>query len=265
MMLRLTWLPVVFIALLCVSAAGAKTASPLDADQLELRWQQYADRALQTRPALDFPYAHCFTRAAAAHDLPETLLLAVARGESDFKPDARSKANAIGLMQILWPDTARHLGLNRMAEVLDPCTNVDAGARYLKELLRRYDGNLHRSLAAYNYGPARIPVSGGRLPDGAVWYSGYILRHLDYVLNGSRKAPADAGRQRYAQQGRLFIIHFSRPYRAAAFVDRLQPGFGDLRLDWFRRADGGFDVVLQYADEHERRRGQQLLERLGFG
>ena len=157
-------------------------------DQLEVRWQQYADRSHQTTPALDFPYAHCFTRAAAAHELPETLLLAVARGESDFKPDAKSKANAIGLMQILWPGTARHVGLNRMADVLDPCTNVDAGARYLKELLKRYDGNLHRSLAAYNYGPARIPVSGGRLPDGAVWYSGYILRHLDYVLNGSRKA-----------------------------------------------------------------------------
>ena len=151
--------------------APAKTDASIDGKAVEGRWQRYAEGALQTRPALDFPYAHCFTRAATAHGLPETLLLAVARGESDFKPRARSKANAYGLMQILWPDTARHLGLTQLSEVLDPCTNVDAGARYLKELRQRYDGNLYRTLAAYNYGPARIPVTGGRIPDGATWYS----------------------------------------------------------------------------------------------
>lgn len=264
MIMRRGWLPAACVAMLCTSVAAAKTDPPIDSKALELRWQQYASKAPQTRPALDFPYPHCFTRAAAAHGLPETLLLAVARGESDFNPDARSKANAIGLMQILWPTTARHLGLDRMSEVLDPCTNVDAGARYLKELQQRYHGDLHRTLAAYNYGPARIPVTGGRLPDGAVWYSAYIMRHLDYVLNGSGKAPAAAGRQRYAGQGRLFVIHFSRPYRAAAFVDRLQPGFGDLRLDWFRLPDGGFDVVVLYADEAQLSRGRRLLARLGF-
>ena len=161
-------------AMLWVSTAAAKTVPAIDSEALEVRWQSYARTALQTRPALDFPYAHCFTRAATAHGLPETLLLAVARGESDFKPDARSTANAIGLMQILWPGTARHLGLEKMSEVLDPCTNVDAGARYLKELQRRYDGDLHRTLAAYNYGPARIPVSEGRLPAGG--------RHWQYLV-----------------------------------------------------------------------------------
>ena len=248
-----------------VTVAAAKTDPGIDVQALQKRWQTYADSAGQTLPALEFPYAECFSRAAGEHDLPETLLLAVARGESDFEPQARSKANAIGLMQILWPGTAKHLGLEQMSEVLDPCTNVDAGARYLKELQQRYHGDLHRTLAAYNYGPARIPVSGGRLPDGAVWYSAYIMRHLDYVLNGANKAPAGAVRKHYAGQERLFIIHFSRPYRAAAFVDRLQPGFGDLRLDWFRRTDGGFDVVMLYASESERRRGQQLLNNLGFG
>ena len=265
MMMQRPWILILCAGLLWSTTAVAKTAPSIDGKALEVRWQRYAERALQTRPALDFPYAHCFTRAAAAHGLPETLLLAVARGESDFKPRARSKANAYGLMQILWPDTARHLGLKQLSEVLDPCTNVDAGARYLKELQQRYHGNLYRTLAAYNYGPARIPVSAGRLPDGAVWYSAYIMRHLDYVLNGSGRVRSAAAHQRYAGQERLFVIHFSRPYRAAAFVGRLQPGFGALRLDWFRRADGGFDVVLLYADEEERSRGQQLLDRLGFG
>jgi len=250
---------------LWATTAMAKTDPTIDARALEARWQTYANDARQTRPALEFPYADCFSQAATEHDLPETLLLAVARGESDFEPQARSKANAIGLMQILWPGTAKHLGLEQMSEVLDPCTNVDAGARYLKELQQRYHGDLHRTLAAYNYGPARIPVSEGRLPDGAIWYSAYIMRHLDYVLNGSNKATVGSVRKRYSGQDRLFIIHFSRPYRAAAFVDRLQPGFGDLRLDWFRRADGGFDVVMLYANDSERNRGQQLLDNLGFG
>jgi hypothetical protein len=260
-----SWLLVLCLSMSWATTAVAKTDASIDRKLTEARWQGYARNALQTSPALDFPYAHCFTRAATVHGLPETLLLAVARGESDFKPRARSSANAYGLMQILWPGTAKHLGLEQLSEVLDPCTNVDAGARYLKELQQRYDGNLYRTLAAYNYGPARIPVSGGRLPDGAVWYSAYILRHLDYVLNGSSKARSSTVRQRYAGQDRLFIIHFSRPYRAAAFVDRLQPRFGDLRLDWFRLAEGGFDVVLQYADEAERSRGEQLLSKMGFG
>ena len=264
-MMRHSWILILCAGLLWVTTVAAKTDPSIDSQALEGRWQNYAESALQTRPALDFPYAHCFRRAATAHGLPETLLLAVARGESDFKPQARSKANAYGLMQILWPGTARHLGLEQLSEVLDPCTNVDAGARYLKELQQRYDGNLYRTLAAYNYGPARIPVTGDRLPDGAVWYSAYILRHLDYVLEGSNKAGRGAARQHYSGQDRLFIIHFSRPYRAAAFVNRLQPGFGTLRLDWFRRADGGFDVVMLYANEAERSRGQQLLDKLGFG
>ena len=260
-----SWMLVLCLSVSWTTTAAAKTDASIDRGLTEVRWQTYARNALQTSPALDFPYAHCFTRAATAHGLPETLLLAVARGESDFKPRARSKANAYGLMQILWPGTAKHLGLEQLSEVLDPCTNVDAGARYLKELQQRYDGNLYRTLAAYNYGPARIPVSGGRLPDGAVWYSAYILRHLDYVLNGGSKAGSGTARQRYAGQGRLFMIHFSRPYRAAAFVDRLQPGFGELRLDWFRLADGGFDVVMLYANEAERKKGQKLLSKMGLG
>ena len=259
----------VSLLLLCLGASWsaallARTGPAIDPASLQLRWQDYAATALQAKPSMVFPYAACFQRAATAHALPETLLLAVARGESNFEPAARSRANAIGLMQILWPVTAQHLDLVQLSEVLDPCTNIDAGARYLKELLARYDGDLHRSLAAYNYGPARIPVSGGPLPEGAVWYSAYILRHLDFVLHGGG-APDLETPPPYAGGDRLFVIHFSRPYRAAAFVKNLQSDFGDLRLDWFRATAGGFDVVMLFASADERTRGQALLERLGFG
>ena len=251
-------------AVLLGVSAHATTGAGGGDPPLEARWSAFSRTARQTQPALDFPYAHCFRRAATAHDLPETLLLAVARGESDFDPVARSKANAYGLMQILWPDTARYLGVDRLSELLDPCTNVEAGARYLKELLGKYQGNLHRALAAYNYGPGRIPVAGGNLPKGAVWYSGYIMRHLDYVLHGNRKDRSGAKRRPYSGKDRLFIIHFSRPYRAAAFVENLQPRFGDIRLDWFRLPDGGFDVVMLYTGEKQLTEGQRLLSGMGF-
>ena len=252
------------LSLVIAAAANAKPEASIDASTVEARWQAFSKTAAQTRPAVAFPYAHCFKRAATTHRLPETLLLAVARGESDFKPQARSDANAYGLMQILWPGTAKHLGLNRLSDLLEPCTNVEAGARYLKELLEHYRGNLHRALAAYNYGPSRIPVNGGKLPDGAVWYSAYILRHLDYVLNGGGKSAKDSVPRTYSDQDRLFIIRFARPYRAAAFVESLQPSFGDIRLDWFRRPDKGFDVVMLYASDNELERGQRLLADIGF-
>jgi len=263
-MSRLNPALILYLALLVATPANAKTDASIDAGALESRWQTFSKTAAQTQPALEFPYAHCFKRAAAAHDLPQTLLLAVARGESDFKPKARSDANAYGLMQILWPGTAKHLGLKRLSDLLEPCTNVEAGARYLKELLKHYRGNLHRALAAYNYGPSRIPVSGGKLPDGAVWYSSYILRHLDYVLHGNRKHPLGSVPRPYSDQDRLFVIRFARPYRAAAFVETLQPRFGDIRLDWFRRPDKGFDVVMLYTSEKELGRGRQLLSDMGF-
>jgi len=237
------------------SSLNSPTAAGAAGPGLEARWRTYLETAVGSAASHAFPYADCFRSAATAHKVPEALLLAVARGESNFDPLARSSANAYGLMQIQWPQTARHLGIGQRSQLLEPCTNVDAGARYLKELLARYGGNAHRALAAYNYGPGRIPA-GGAIPEGAAWYSGYILRHLDYVL--SRKGSAGAG------SGRQFIIRFRRPYRAAAFVERVQPVLGDIRVDWFRQPDGGFQVVLVYDSPAQLRRGRKLLKGLGF-
>jgi hypothetical protein len=252
------------IALCATTQLMAGTRPQADDPVLDRQWETYLSTDSRSPPAVDFPYASCFSAAAAEHDLPETLLLAVARGESDFEPAARSSANAYGLMQILWPGTARQLGIERLSQLLDPCTNVEAGARYLRGLLDRYRGNLHRALAAYNYGPSRIPVTGGQLPEGAIWYSGYIKRHLDYVLHGNGKRRAGSKPSAYRSGDRLFIIHFTRPYRAAAFVHSLQPELQDIRLDWFRRPEGGYDVFMLYTSEAELEQGRQLLTATGF-
>ncbi len=250
---------------LAVVAPAANCAKAGSNDPgIEARWRAFARTGDRSTPALVFPYAHCFRRAATTHGLPETLLLAVARGESDFDPRARSDANAYGLMQILWPQTAKHLGVNRLSQLLDPCTNVEAGARSLPEVRQPSHGNLHRTLAAYNYGPSRIPVSGPGIPAGASWYSGYILRHLDFVLRGNAKRRADRAPGNYAAQDKWFIIRFSRPYRAASFVESLQPKFGGIRLDWFQRPDTKFDVVMSFKSEEDLRRGKKLLSEMGF-
>lgn len=250
-----------FLVVLLVMACGAGPASATVAVDPAPAWRKLMVRDGIATPAIDFPYRACFDSAATEHDLPVSLLVAVARGESNFDPDAVSSANARGLMQILWPTTGRHLGFQNVAQLHQPCPNIEAGARYLRELLERYDGDLHLALAAYNYGPGRIPVDGGRIPDGARWYSGYIYRHLRYVLGDS--SPGHAERE-WQGDRQLAFAYFMAPYRAAAFVSAMQLSEPTVRLDWFREDVARFRVVLLYASTAEREDGIERLRRAGM-
>jgi hypothetical protein len=89
--------------------------------------------------------------AAERHGLPPEFVLAVAKQESGFKPGARSYKGAMGLMQLM-PDTARMLG----ADPRDPEQNVDAGVRFLRQLLLKYNQDGRKALAAYNAGPGAV-------------------------------------------------------------------------------------------------------------
>lgn len=251
------------VALLCVTdiAAARSTDSTLTEDPGSA-WRQYLARDTQIEPDYRFPHAQCFRSASRAHGLPETLLLAVARGESDFNATARSRANAHGVMQIQWPETARHLGIFRLSELYDPCTNIEAGTRYLKELMARYDNNLHLALAAYNYGPGRIKKAAVTIPSGATWYSAYIFRHLNYVLGDRRNNPVVASL--YSDIGHSVLLSFGEPYRAAAFVERMEARGENLKLDWFRKGVGKFDVVLTYNDKDEYSASARRLRNAGF-
>lgn len=99
-------------------------------------------------------------RASETYQVDERLIRAVIRTESGYRVDAVSRAGAQGLMQLM-PSTARSLGVT---DPFDPAQNVMAGTRFLKDLLKRYDGNLDRALAAYNWGPANVDRHGMRLP-----------------------------------------------------------------------------------------------------
>lgn len=246
----------IFLIAMALTADAAK-------QDLDAAWQEYSTNRKTLGPAYTFPHSTCFRVAALEYDLPESLLLAVARGESDFNATARSRANAHGVMQILWPDTAKHLGINRLSDLYDPCTNIDAGARYLKELLARYNGNMHLALAAYNYGPGRIAKDGDGIPSGATWYSGYIYRHLNYVIgNGSVARPMPD--TLYSAIGQSTLLTFGEPYRAEAFIERLEATSSDLSLDWFRRGTGEFEVVMTYATREEYDRSARQLVNAGF-
>jgi soluble lytic murein transglycosylase-like protein len=96
-----------------------------------------------------------FEAAATDASLPPAMLYAVAKVESNLHPDARSSVGARGLLQVM-PATARSLDLNPD----EPSTNVLAGARYLRELLDRFDST-DLALAAYNAGPTAVAAAGG--------------------------------------------------------------------------------------------------------
>jgi peptidoglycan DL-endopeptidase CwlO len=100
-------------------------------------------------------YRPAFEAAARATDLPLALLVAVGRVESNLRADARSRADARGLMQVL-PSTAQALGL----DADEPASNVLAGARYLKLLFDRFRSS-DLALAAYNAGPSAVEKAGG--------------------------------------------------------------------------------------------------------
>ncbi|NCP13357.1 MAG: lytic transglycosylase domain-containing protein [Sphingomonadales bacterium] len=93
---------------------------------------------------------------AARFDLSPSLLEALVWQESRWNENAVSPVGAQGLAQLM-PGTARYLGVDSR----DPFQNLEGGARYLREQLDRFDGDLEKALAAYNAGPGRVVRAGG--------------------------------------------------------------------------------------------------------
>jgi len=98
------------------------------------------------------PYGDLVRAAAQKHGVDEKLIRRVIAAESNFNPQAVSRKQALGLMQLLPKTAARYA----VANAFDPAANIDAGTRYLKELLTRYGGDVRLALAAYNAGPDMV-------------------------------------------------------------------------------------------------------------
>jgi soluble lytic murein transglycosylase-like protein len=108
-------------------------------------------------PVPESSVAPILLEAAQREGLEPKLLTAVIQKESAFRPCAVSAKGAQGLMQLM-PDTSERLTVK---DPFDAKQNIDAGAKYLKQLLTRYSGNLAMALGAYNAGPEKVDQAGG--------------------------------------------------------------------------------------------------------
>jgi len=116
--------------------------------------------------------------AASRENVKPDLLRGIIRQESGARPCAVSSKGAQALMQLM-PATSQQFGV---ADPFDPKQNLQAGAKFLKQLLTRYSGDVTKALAAYNAGPARVDQAGGAVPAIAetVHYVSSILGALPH-------------------------------------------------------------------------------------
>lgn len=121
----------------------------------------FGNGALQQNIAA-LPFHQEVLQAASKTALDPALIHAVIKVESNHNPSATSHKGAYGLMQLM-PATAKRFGLSKLKQSSHQ-QNVLAGARYLKELLGLFDGNLELALAAYNAGPGSVQKHHNRVP-----------------------------------------------------------------------------------------------------
>lgn len=126
-------------------------------------------------------YAAKILELSERFDLSPSLLEAVVWQESRWRENAVSHAGARGLAQLM-PGTARYLGVDPD----DPMQNLEGGARYLREQLDRFDGDLEKALAAYNAGPGRVIRADG-IPNIRETQQ-YVAAIMGRLANHSRPA-----------------------------------------------------------------------------
>jgi hypothetical protein len=115
----------------------------------------------QDRPLLDgSPYAEIIASAAEAHGVDPLLVRALIQVESGYRPRARSRKGAMGLMQLM-PSTAREYNVRHPFE---PKANIEAGIKHLKTLIDRFGDDVGLALAAYNAGPGAVEKFNGIPP-----------------------------------------------------------------------------------------------------
>ncbi len=149
---------------------GAMTSSPIEQYIKDYTGQEAFNNVL----AGANHYRDSIAKAAATYDLPEKLIAAVMKQESNFNPEVISTAGAVGLMQLM-PSTAKYLGVQNPT---DNEQNIMGGAKYLRQMLNQFGQNLETALAAYNAGPGSVKKYNGIPPFKET--QNYVQKVLNY-------------------------------------------------------------------------------------
>ncbi len=137
-------------------------------------------------PAGATPFAGEIDAAATRNGVDPALLRALIRQESNFDPSAQSPAGAQGLTQLM-PATARGLGVD---DPLDPIQAIEGGARYLRQMLDRFGGDVTQALAGYNAGPGAVERFGGVPPyDETERYVRQVMTYADQYRAAASSTP----------------------------------------------------------------------------
>jgi hypothetical protein len=138
---------------------------------------RYSERS---RPLWQSKYNDIIIAAAQKFDVDAALVSAVIKAESDYNPRTRSNKGARGLMQLM-PATAKRFGVTNS---FDPEENIHAGTRYLRWLLKTFDGNADLAVAAYNAGEGNVWKYDGVPPfRETVNYISRIAKHIRKAID----------------------------------------------------------------------------------
>ena len=176
------------------AAAQAKTVEVFDfagqptnsyAPRYEIFDEEYFDEEEYFDAPLDDYYEDDYAYAPTTDEMIETaarrngvdadLVRAIGTAESNLNQGAISHVGAIGVMQLM-PETAASLGVNPY----DEQQNIEGGARYIRQMLDTFNGNLHKAIAAYNAGPGAVQQYGGIPPYSET--QEYVGRVMDFYV-----------------------------------------------------------------------------------
>jgi soluble lytic murein transglycosylase-like protein len=140
------------------------------------------------------PFGREIGGAARRYGVDSLLIASVVEAESGFRPDAISNKGALGLMQLMPLHFPAADAALEPIDPLNPTVNLNLGARYLRDLRKRYDGDLELALAAYHAGPGTIDRFGGVPPYRETQaYVGRVLRlYSEHQREAGASVPAKA-------------------------------------------------------------------------